>query len=61
MVHMSTIVGFLGRISGSVVGPVTALAAFPAHQLVSFMDGVDDVWLVDAFLDQPDTADAPGS
>ncbi|CAN5756269.1 hypothetical protein BH10ACT1_BH10ACT1_42660 [soil metagenome] len=50
MEAMSTIVGFIGSVGHSVVG----LAGLPARHLSSFMDDVDEVWLVDAFLDQPD-------
>ncbi len=30
------------------------LAALPAESLASFMDEVDEVWVSDAFMDQPD-------
>jgi hypothetical protein len=33
---------------------VAEVAGLPARQLASFMDDVDEVWVVDAFLDQPD-------
>ncbi|QXC59454.1 hypothetical protein KSP35_13705 [Aquihabitans sp. G128] len=51
---MATIVGFLGSVTTSVV----ELAGLPARHLASFMDDVDEVWLDDAFLDQPDRTDA---
>ncbi len=51
---MQTIVGFLGACQ-SMVGALTGL---PARHLASFMDEVDEVWLLDSFLDQPDSVDA---
>lgn len=57
MAPMPTIAGVLGKITASVTGPVGAWTARPAHQLSTFMDGLDDVWLLDAFLDQPELPD----
>jgi len=47
---MATIVGLLGSVTSSVV----ELAGLPARHLAAFMDDVDEVWLVDSFLDGPD-------
>lgn len=51
---MQTIAGLLG-VCHSMVG---SLVALPARQLATFMDEVDEVWVLDPFLDQPDGSDA---
>lgn len=47
---METFVSLLGTCRTAVLD----LAGLPARHLASFMDDADEVWLVDAFLDQPD-------
>ncbi len=51
---MHTIVGLLGACQSMMGG----LAGLPARHLAAFMDEIDEVWVLDPFLDQPDTADA---
>lgn len=36
------------------------LTALPAQTLAHFMDDVDEVWVTDVFMDQPDTGLAGG-
>lgn len=36
---------------------LTEIAHEPARSLTAFMDGIDEVWLADAFMDQPDSAE----
>lgn len=45
------------EILGSCQAGLTDLVGLPARQLASFMDDVDEVWLSDTFLDQPDSVD----
>lgn len=33
---------------------LVAMVGLPARRLTAFMDDVDEVWVVDAFLDQSD-------
>ncbi len=39
---------------GNCRSAVRALAARPARGLASFMDDLDEVWLIDPFLDPPE-------
>lgn len=48
----------LANISARCCELVTEIAHEPARSLTAFMDGVDEVWMLDAFMDQPDSADA---
>lgn len=45
------------RLLGTCHATLTGLVGLPARQLTSFMDDVDEVWLADAFLDQPNGID----
>lgn len=36
---------------------LTEVAHEPVRSLTEFMDGADEIWMVDAFMDQPDAAD----
>lgn len=46
---MQTIAGLLGTCQSA----LTDLVGLPARHLTAFMDGVDEVWLSETFLDQP--------
>ncbi|HEX2577418.1 MAG TPA: hypothetical protein VHK88_13770 [Aquihabitans sp.] len=47
---MRSTLGLLGAWLTALVG----LADLPARRLASFMDDLDEVWVQDLFLDQPD-------
>ena len=55
-VSVQRILGLVG-VCRSTVGDLVGL---PARQLASFMDDVDEVWLLDPFLDQPDGVERCG-
>lgn len=35
---------------------LTEVAHEPIRSLTEFMDGTDEIWMLDAFMDQPDSA-----
>ncbi len=54
---LSGAVGTLADRVRAVPASLADAAGCPARYLASFMDDVDEVWLVDVFLDQPDGFD----
>lgn len=52
---LSGTVGAVAERVRAVPASLAHAAGRPARHLASFMDDVDEVWLVDVFLDQPDS------
>lgn len=46
-----------GTLSGHCRELLSEIARVPARSLTAFMDEVDEVWMVDAFMDLPESAD----